>query len=49
MQPYGLNIGYGKSCTQKNPPIALDAYRRVLAFQPTAKLDRALAAEAEDT
>ncbi len=49
MQPYGLNIGYGKSCTRKNPPIGIKRYRRVLAFQPTAKLDRALAAGKEGT
>ncbi len=49
MQPYGLNIGYGKSCTRKNPPIGIKRYRRVLAFPPAAKLYRALAAEAEDT
>ncbi len=48
MQPYGLNIGYGKSCTRKNPPIGIKRYR-VLAFPPAAKLYRALAAEAEDT
>jgi hypothetical protein len=49
MQPYGLNIGYGKSCTRKNPPIGIKRYRRVLAFPPAAKLYRALAAGKEGT
>ena len=49
MQPYGLNIGYGKSCTRKNPPIVIKRYRRVLAFPQAAKLYRDLAAVKEGT